>query len=201
MTAGGLGELTETVLADARREAQALLEDARRRAEQTLADAEGRARSIEAQATAAGAAEGERARRSRVALAEIEVRQQRLRQRAALVQEVIDGALGRLAQALSGAEGEGFSVALVQRALRALGGGRVRVQLRQQDREGLRRLPTRPGTELLLGDDPALEAGVVVESADGRRVVRALLPDLARRREADLVAAVARALFGTGDGR
>jgi vacuolar-type H+-ATPase subunit E/Vma4 len=196
MTAGASEPLIETLLADARRSADALLDEARRRAERVAADAEALARTIESEAEATGRAEGERARLGRVALAEIEARQQRLAQRAALVREAIDTASRRFEEELAGADGAALLAGLVRRAARALGEAAVRVRARAEDRARLRRLRgDEVGAELSFDDEPLLEPGVLVSSADGRRVVRSRAADVVARREAALAAAAARALF------
>ena len=201
MAPDGLAPLLDTVLAEAQRDAEARLEEARRRGARLEADGEALARNLEAEADAAGRAEGERARRARVSLAEIEARQQRLAQRAALVRAAIDTAAARFAEELAGPEGGARLGALVRRAAAALGEPKVRVQVRAEDRARLRRARAdESDLELELDPEPLGEPGVRVWSLDGRRVVRCGVRELVERREAELAAAAARALFQEAEG-
>jgi vacuolar-type H+-ATPase subunit E/Vma4 len=189
---GGLEALLEHVADDAARTAAQARAEARRAAEQRLAEAEQAARRIEAGAEAAGAAEGQREARRRIALAEIEARKTLLARREEQLERALEQAAARLCGRL---EADGALVAAwIRAAARALGerAPRVRIAKGMQAR-----------VEPLLGDglEPVWEElpdagpGAVVASGDGRREVDATLAGVvARQREAARARAAA-ALF------
>jgi V/A-type H+/Na+-transporting ATPase subunit E len=197
----GLSVLFETIAAEARSEAEALLREARSRAERLVEEAQAKARVVLDVATAAGTAEGERERRRRVAVAQIESRRASLAERDALVERAIEGAARRFAEALDAPDGAQLLVGLVVTAARSLGDPRLVVRVRPKDRALIPRRISGVDAELVLDDRPLDEPGAVVTTSDGHRSVRVTLSGLLHRCRDELRSAAARSLFGEGSAR
>jgi vacuolar-type H+-ATPase subunit E/Vma4 len=197
-TAPELVPLLEGLAEETRREAEALVGAARQRAEEALARAALEASRLEAEAESEGRREGEREARRRMALARIEARQDELRQRDAEVARAIEAALRRLEARAEGPEGGALLAALVQDAARALGERRVRVQVREADRERLAAALAGTDLEPLFDAEPLGEPGALVRAGDGRRLVDATLAGILRLRRPAARRAAAAALFPRG---
>jgi len=196
----GLASLLETVEGEARHHAETLLEDARRQAELRVGEAERSAAEVEAQASAAGTVEGEREARRRIALGRIETRRQLLQLRESNVERALELAAARLAEQLRGSANASLLADAVRAAARALGEDRVRVRARAHDRSPLASTlgAGPPAVEWDEGDVPE-QAGVVVLSADRHRMVDMTIDGLLRRRRAAASRAAAEVLVGRRD--
>lgn len=190
-----LAPLLELVAEEAEREAEQLLAAAGARARQVVATAEERAEAMLAGAAAEGRTEGEREGRRRVALAQIEARQEALRLREAALERVLERALRLLHERADGPEGERLLAELVASAARALGDATLQLRVRARERERVADGLPGVGAELVLSDETLAEPGAVVSSPDGRRIVDMTLSGLARRRRDASRQAAARVLF------
>jgi len=190
----GLTPLLETVADEAQRAAEALGSEARRRAELRVAEAERSAQEIEAQASASGAAEGEREAQRRIALARIETRLDLLLLRESEIDRAIELAKRRLAELTAGAEGARLVAGAIRAAARVLGESHVRV--RASERAALE--AALAGGELAIEWEPAErdEPGALVLALDGRRVVDMTLGGILRRRHDRARQVAAETLFG-----
>ena len=197
----GVAPLLEIVEEEARQQVETLLADAHRQAEQRLREAQRSAQEVEAQASATGAAEGEREAQRRVALARIETRRDALRLRESHVDRAIELATRRLDELLRGPTGASLLAAAIRAAARALGESAVHVRARPGERASI-------GSALCAGP-PAVEAweeideadatGVFVLSPDRHRMVDMTIRGVLRRRHDLARRAAADVLLGKRD--
>lgn len=193
-----LGPLLQTLREDAEHQAAAIVAEARREADELLERGEEQARALEASAEAEGRAAGEREARRRTSLARIAARREALSRRGRAVQRAVEQAARRLAERAAGAEAEPFLAALVASAQQALAEPRLRVRVREEDVEIVRRGLAGVDVELRVDPEALDEPGVVVTTLDGRRRVDASLSGLMRRRGTAARRAAAQVLFGAG---
>jgi vacuolar-type H+-ATPase subunit E/Vma4 len=164
--------LTQAVLDDARRQADAIIAQAQQQGAAVLAKAT--AEADQARQERLKLARAEAARRTESIQASIAVEAGRLRAARveALLQSLYDEARRRLVQRQGYAYREAL-VALVTEAARLMGGGALVVKLAPADRAAV---ADRLGPFTLVEDPALTEGGVVVLDADGRRVWDNRLP-------------------------
>ncbi len=197
----GLAPLLEIVAEEARQQAETLLADAQRQAEQRLREAERSAQEIEAQASATGAAEGEREAQRRIALARIETRRDALRLWESHVERAIELATRRLDEVLRGPSGAPLLAAAIRAAARALGETAIQVRARTGERASIVSAlgAGLPAVEAWEEIDEADAIGVVVLSPDRHRMVDMTMGGLLRRRHDLARRTAAGVLFGKRD--
>ena len=164
--------LTQAVLDDARRQADAIVAQAQQQGAAVLAKAT--AEADQARQERLKLAHAEAARRTEAIHASIAVEAGRLRasQVEALLQSLYDEARRRLV-VRQGYDYREALVALVTEAARQMGGGALVVKLAPADRAAV---ADRLGSFTLVEDPALTEGGVVVLDADGRRVWDNRLP-------------------------
>jgi vacuolar-type H+-ATPase subunit E/Vma4 len=196
----GLGALLATVAEEARREAERVVAEARAHAQARVADAERTAGEIAAAASGAGATEGAREARRRIALAQIETRVELLRLRERHVEQAIERAARRLGEQAAAADaGAELLAGAIRGAAGDLETARVAVRLPDGLRGAVRRALARDPLEVTWADPEDVAPGVVVTTADGRRLVDLTVPAVVRRCHEAARAAAARALFGESE--
>jgi vacuolar-type H+-ATPase subunit E/Vma4 len=164
--------LTQAVLDDARRQADAIIAQAQQQGAAVLAKATAEADQVRQERLKLARAEAARRTESIQASIAVEAGRLRAARVEALLQSLYDEAQRRLVARQGYAYREAL-VALVTEAARQMGGGALVVNLAPADRAAV---ADRLG-QFTLVDDPALtEGGVVVLDADGRRVWDNRLP-------------------------
>lgn len=191
-----------------------ILSDARKKAERTVRRAEQESKDIiqkaqreaeEQLAAAVAAAQGRAERRKAIVLATVDVEAQRLEldARERLIQHAFAAAQGRIASR-RGFDYHDTLVQLVADAIRAIGGDGFTITVPRADGEsssiaGLQQAVSQRlgrGVQLQIAGPPAsISGGVIVHSADGRRMVDNSFEGRMARMHDDVRRRIARMLF------